>query len=364
METVTDTISGNEERLKRLIQGITPPDETARAQAKAQWDGLAKPLGSLGWFEAAVEKLAALQGSAGVHTEASCLVVFCADNGVVAQGVTQCGSEVTANVAVALAENRSSVSPMAAAAGCRVLPVDVGIRNFAGHPGVKNLRIRNGTEDICSGPAMSREDCLAAILAGADLAPQLAAEGTDILLSGEMGIGNTTTAAAAAAALLGLEPEAAVGRGAGLSDKGLLRKQNAVREALRRNRPDRKDPIDVLAKVGGLDLAAMCGAYLGAAACGMAAVTDGLISTVAALCAMRLCPAAEKALFASHLSSEPAAAAVLEATGLQAPVRAGLHLGEGSGAVMLLPLLNMALRVYRSGLDFARLGIDAYVPQN
>ena len=353
-----------EQQLNTLIRSVTPPDEAARRQAKTQWDSLAKPLGSLGWFETAVEKLAALQGNSEAHADSPCLAVFCADNGVVKQGVTQCGSEVTAKVAIALAEGRSSVSPMAAAADCRVLPVDIGIKDFVGHPGVRSLRVRNGTEDICSGPAMSREECLGAILAGAELARDLAAEGTDVLLVGEMGIGNTTTSAAVASVLLGLRPEAAVGRGAGLSDEGLVRKQKAVREALQRNRPDRRDPVDVLAKVGGLDLAAMCGAYLGAAESGVAAVMDGFISTVAALCALRLCPAAEKALFAGHLSPEPAAAAVLEAAGLTAPIHAGLHLGEGSGAVMFLPLLGMVLREYRSGQDFARLGITAYVPQN
>ena len=353
-----------EEQLRKLIRTVTPPDGAAGSEAKRRWDSLAKPLGSLGLLEEAVIRLAALQGSTEVHASRPCLTVFCGDNGVVRRGVTQCGSEVTAKVAMALAEGRSSVSPMAAAAGCRVLPVDVGIRDFAGHPGVRGLRVRNGTDDICAGPAMSREECLEAILSGAGLTQELAAEGTDLILPGEMGIGNTTTSAAVTAVLLGLPAEAVVGRGSGLSDEGLLRKRNAVREALRMNCPDPGDPVDVLAKVGGLDIAAMCGAYLGAASCGVGAVMDGLISTVAALCAMRLCPAVEKALFASHVSAEPAGVAVLNALRLEAPIRAGLRLGEGSGALMFLPLLNMALLEYGSGQDFSRLGIAAYVPQN
>lgn len=353
-----------EQRLDRLIRSVTPPDDAVRARSKRRWDSLAKPLGSLGLLEETVMKLAALQESEEVHAHLPCLAVFCADNGVVARGVTQCGSEVTALVAAALAENRSSVSPMASAAGCRVVPADVGIRDFGGHPGVRNLRIRNGTDDICSGPAMSREECLGAILAGAALAQELAAEGTDLLLIGEMGIGNTTTAAAVAAALLGLPAEALVGRGAGLSDEGLRRKRDAVRKALLVNRPNPEDPVDLLSKVGGLDLAAMCGACLGAASRGVGAVMDGMISTVAALCARRLCPGVHKALFASHISAEPASEAVMDALGLNAPIRAGLRLGEGSGAVLFLPLLDMALREYGSGLDFSRLGMAAYVPQN
>ena len=352
------------ETLEALISAISPPDEAARTRAKQRWDSIAKPLGSLGMLEEAVAKLAALRGGEELRQIRRSLLVFCADNGVVAQGVTQCDSGVTAKVAVALAEKRSSVSPMAAAADCPVIPVDVGIRDFPGHPGVWDRRIRNGTGDISRGPAMSREECLAALRAGADLAARFAGEGTELLLIGEMGIGNTTTASAVTSSLLGLPVETVTGRGAGLSDAGLGRKRAAIEEALRRNRPDPGDPVDVLAKVGGLDLAAMCGAYLGAAACGVGAAVDGMASAAAALCAFRLCPMSAKAMLASHVSAEPAGDRLLEALGLEAPIRARLRLGEGSGAVMLLPLLDLALSVYNSGQDFDRLGIEAYVPQS
>ena len=352
------------ERIEELINRIGPPDEEARTAAKRHWDSLARPLGSLGLLEEAVSKLAALRGSAEVPTLRRKLLVFCADNGVVARGVTQCGSDVTAKVAAALAEERSSVSPMAAAADCPVIPVDVGIRDFCGHPGVLNRRIRNGTEDISCMPAMDRGECIEAMLAGAELAKKLAGEGTEMILIGEMGIGNTTTGSAVAATLLNLPVELTTGRGAGLSDAGLQRKRAAIEAALRHNRPNPEDPVDVLTKVGGLDLAAMCGAYLGAAACGVGAVVDGMISAVAALCAFRLCPAAEKAMLASHVPAEPAGERVLKAIGLEAPIHAGLRLGEGSGAVMLLPLLDLALRIYNSDQDFKRLGIEAYVPQS
>ena len=352
------------ERIFELINRITPPDEKAGRRARAQWNSLAKPLGSLGLLEEAVEKLAALKGSPEIQELNPVLLVFCADNGVVAQGVTQCDSGVTARVAAALAEGRSSASPMARAAGCRVIPVDMGILDFPGCPGVRNRRIRNGTGDISRGPAMRREECLTAIAAGAELAEETAGEGADLLLIGEMGIGNTTTAAAVVSALLGLSPETVTGRGAGLSDAGLERKKAAVERALEINRPDPADPVDVLAKVGGLDLAAMCGAFLGAAASGTGAVIDGFISAAAALCALRLCPAAGKAFLASHVSAEPAGAALLDAMGLEAPIHARMHLGEGTGALALLPLLNMALTLYNSGQSFERLGIEAYSPQN
>ena len=347
-----------------IIKRITPPDEGARKAARRQWDSLAKPLGSLGLFEDMVIKLAALRGSADVRLDDRRLLVFCADNGVVAQGVTQCESGVTAKVAAAIAEGRSSVSPVARCADCRVIPVDMGMLDFPGHPGVLNRRVRNGTGDISRGPAMTRDECLAAMRAGAALAMENARDGAQLLLIGEMGIGNTSTAAAVVSTLLGLEPAAVTGRGAGLSDAGLRRKRAAVERALAVNSPDPRDPADVLAKLGGLDLAAMCGACLGAAACNTPSVVDGFISAAAALCALRLCPAAEKALLASHVSAEPAGGRLMEALGLPAPIHGGLRLGEGSGAVMLLPLLDMALSLYRSGQSFDRLGIEAYTPQN
>ena len=351
------------EELEKLIRSIRPPDGAARLLAQRRWDSLAKPLGSLGSLEAMIVKLAALRGDADVSIEKRALLVFCADNGVVRQGVSQCGSEVTAKVACALAENRSTVSPMARLANCRVIPVDMGIQDFPGCPGVLNCRVKNGTDDISRGPAMTRRECLQAILAGAALAKKLAGEGTELLLIGEMGIGNTTTAAAVTACLLGLDAEIVAGRGAGLSDEGLARKRAAIRSALHINDPDPGDPIDVLCKVGGLDLAAMCGAYLGVASCRVGAVVDGCISAAAALCALRLCPDAGGAMLASHVSAEPMGKLLLEALGFEAPIRARMHLGEGGGAVALLGLLDLALSVYRSGQTFDRLGIDAYMPQ-
>ena len=342
---------------------ITGPDETARAKAQRRWDSIAKPLGSLGQLETAVTKIAALKGSADVRLEKRRLLVFCADNGVVARGVSQCGSEVTALVAVALAEGRSTVNSMARRADCEVVPVDVGILDFPGHPGVLNRNVRNGTGDISSGPAMTRAECLRAMEVGAELAAAAARDGVDVLLLGEMGIGNTTTSGAVCAALLGLRPDEVTGRGAGLSDAGLVRKRAAIESALRVNAPNQNDPIDVLQKVGGLDLA-MCGAVLGAAAVRLPVVIDGYICATAALCAARLCPESVHALLASHVSAEPAAKQVLRELGLDAPIAAGLRLGEGSGAVALLPLLDLALAVYNSGQTFDRLGIDAYTPQN
>ena len=350
-------------RIDQLIRCIRPGDRAAAEEAKSRWDGIAKPLGSLGTLEGMIVRIAALQESAEVRLDRRVLLVFCADHGVTAQGVSQCGSEVTARVAVALAEGRSSVSPMAERAGCLVVPADIGIRDFSGHPGVRNLRIRNGTDDFSRGPAMSRGECLLAMQRGAELVREYAEEGTELFAVGEMGIGNTTAAAALAAVLLNMPPDAVVGRGAGLGSAGLKRKLNAVRSALEVNFPEPDDIPGLLAKVGGLEIAAMCGAFLAAAACRKPVIIDGVISAVAALCAVRRCPDAAEALLPSHVSAEPAGREILNALGLHAPLDAGMFLGEGAGAVMLMPLLDLALSLYRSGQDFARLGIEAYRPQ-
>ena len=349
--------------LAEVIHSITPADQRAAAAAKARWDAIAKPLDSLGALETAVIRMAAMTGSPNVDISKRAVVVMCADNGVVAQGVTQTDSSVTAAVARSLAEGSSTVCPMARAARCEVVPVDVGMLDFPGCSGVLDRRVQNSTGDITLGPAMEREACVRAILTGAELAREQKDKGMNILAGGEMGIGNTTTSSAVAAVLLGLEPEHVTGRGAGLSTAGLVRKVEAVRRAIAVNSPDPCDPVDVLSKVGGLDLAALCGFYLGCARYRIPVLLDGLISTVAALCAVRLCPNARGALLASHVSAEPAGKLVLEALGLAPLITAQMRLGEGSGAVAALPLLDMALAVYSGGQTFEKLGIAAYTPQ-
>ena len=349
--------------LELLLRNIAPSDARAEAAARRRWDGLAKPLGSLGRLEDAVVSIAALTGKEEVRLDRRELLVFCADNGVVAQGVTQTDSSVTASVASSLAVGNSTVCHMARVARCGVTPVDMGMLDFPGKPGVLDRRIRNSTGDISLERAMSREECVQAILAGAGLVRELAEQGVSIIATGEMGIGNTTTSSAVASVLLAQPVEEMTGRGSGLSDQGLMRKVRAIHAAIAVNAPDEADVLDVLSKVGGLDIAAMCGAFLGGAAYRVPVVIDGFISSVAALCALRLCPGAKKAMIASHVSAEPAGAKVLAALGLTPLITAGMRLGEGSGAVAALPLLDMALAVYNSGHTFDDLGIEAYTPQ-
>lgn len=348
--------------LNCLTASISGGDPAVYQAATNRWNGLAKPLGSLGSLETAVARIAALTGTTDVSLDHRTLFVFCSDNGVVAQGVSQSDASVTEAVALALGERRSTVNYMAASFSCPVIPVDIGMSCEKTPPGVLDRRVRDGTEDMTHGPAMERVDCLRAMEAGFNLASEAAKQGADLLLAGEMGIGNTTTSAAVLSVLLDRPPDTLIGRGAGLSDAGLNRKTEAVRASIAINAPDPDDPVDVLTKVGGLDLAALCGFYLGAACCRRPVLLDGLITYAAALCAVRLCPRAGDALLASHCSAEPASHLALGALGLTPLISAGLRLGEGSGAVAALPLLDMALRVYHSGNRFASIGIEPYKP--
>ncbi len=345
--------------LDETIAGISRVPAQRLQAARQHWNTLAKPLGSLGVLEEHISKIAALTGKRAVSLGRRTLLVFCSDNGVVAQGVSQSDATVTTAVAAALGRGDSTVNYMAKTANCIVLPVDVGMLE-ATPIGVLPQKLQPGTEDITLGPAMSRDVCLRAIETGIRLAEEQVQNGTDILLLGEMGIGNTTTSAAVASVLLHRSPETLTGRGAGLSDDGLQRKIHVIEQAICVNRPNPEDPVDVLSKIGGLDLAALCGVCLGGAKYHVPVLLDGVITNTAALCAVRLCPAVQDALLASHVSQEPAAKLLLEALNLQPCISAGLHLGEGSGAVLALPLLDQALAVYHSGHTFDVLGIDAY----
>ncbi len=347
-------------RLEEVCEAITPPDMAAWAAAHDRWNAMAKPLGSLGRLETAVERIAALTGRAEVRLANPVLLVYCADNGVVAQGVAQSDASVTRAVTAALGAGESTVCHMAEVAGCRVLPVDLGVLDFPGAPGVLDRRIRNGTADMTCGPAMTRRETVRAVETGIELVRLQRDRGATILAAGEMGIGNTTTSSAVAGVLLGVDPERVTGRGAGLSAQGLRVKIAAIRRAIDRNRPDPKDVIGVMQAVGGLDIAALCGTYLGGALYGVPVLLDGFISSVAALCALRLCPLAKKAMLPSHVSAEEAGALLLEALDLEPLITAGMRLGEGSGAVAALPLLQMALAVYNSSQTFDHLGIEAY----
>ena len=369
-EALPDLREQSPEELKAafsaLLKRIGPADKACRAAAERCWASVAKPLGSLGVLEGMITDVCAAQAEAAPVLSPRALVIFCADNGVVEEGVTQTGQEVTAAVARNITRGKSCSSIMAASCGTEVVAADVGMVYSAEprgntHP-LADRPAARGTRNFTKGPAMTERELYAALMTGAEAAKLFRARGIRIAAAGEMGIGNTASASAVVSCLAGLPPEVTTGRGAGLSDEGLRKKTAAVREGIRRNWPDPGNALDVLMKVGGFDIAAMTGFYLGCAAEHLPAVLDGYISGAAALAAVRLAPDAGAYLLASHVSSEPGAIKIFEAVGLRAPLNGGFRLGEGTGALMLFPMLDMAAAVF-TGMDtFGEMGIKAYKP--
>ena len=346
--------------LEETMQKIRPVDVAAMAAAKQHWDGLGKPLGSLGRLEKALIQIAGIQRTGDVHIDRKALVIMCADNGEVEEGVTQCGQEVTATVAENFLDEKSCVAIMCRRAGTKICPVDIGMA--VDTPRVEKRKIAYGTKNMAKEPAMTREQAVAAIEVGIAKAEELHAQGYEMLATGEMGIGNTTTSSAMTAVYLGLDVETVTGRGAGLSSHGLQRKIHAIKQAIAVNQPDPEDPLDVLAKVGGLDIAGMCGLFLGGAAQQMPVVMDGFISQVAALTAVRLVPECADYILASHVSEEPGANILLKALEKDAFLTCGMRLGEGSGAVALFPILDFASDIYHKMSTFVQADIVEYQP--
>ena len=349
-----------EKQLHCLCRSVRAADERAVDAAKRHWNGIAKPLYGLGRFEDLLTKVAGIQNTEDIKIDRKAVVVFCADNGVVAEGVTQTDSSVTAVVTENFARGIASVNRMASVAGADVIPVDIGVMGEIKEPGVRNCRIANGTSNLRREPAMSREQALEALHTGIRLASELKDTGYDLLAVGEMGIGNTTTSSAVASVLLQAPVELVTGRGAGLSNAGLEKKIEVIKEAIALHHPDPEDPMAVLESVGGFDIAGMCGLMLGGAIYRIPVVLDGLISLMAALLAQKFCPLVTDFLLPSHMGKEPACGMAMEKLGLEASIYGNLALGEGKGAVMLFPLLDMAEAVYRENSTFEDIHVEAY----
>ena len=331
------------------------------AQIKKNWDSIAKPLDSMGRFEELTAKIGAVQNSVYPRLEKAALLVLCADNGIVKEGVSQSGQEVTAICAKNIAAGKSAAGVMAATLGMDVITVDVGIAGADEIPGVLNRKIRAGTRNFIKEPSMTKEECERAIQTGMELACDCKKK-YDVICIGEMGIGNTTTSAAVAAGLLGLTAEEVCGRGAGLSDEGLARKIHVVEAAIKKYDLWNRTPLEILQCAGGFDIAAMIGVYLGAKKCRLPVILDGAISLAAALAAVKIDSDAKDFLLPSHKSREGIAEKIALALGKDfTPVIDGsMALGEGTGAVMMLGLLRTTLEVYNNALKFEDSGVGQY----
>lgn len=382
--------------IEQTIKKIQPVDEASFAACLSCWNQMGKPLHSLGKMETLWAQLAAIGRTVHPSVKKRALVVMCADNGVVAEGVTQTGQEVTAIVAENFFDGLTCTSLLCKKNLCDQFIVDIGMASDT--PRTIRHKVACGTKNMTKEPAMTRAEALAALRTGIEMAEQLKKEGYQIVATGEMGIGNTTTSSAVTAVLLfhrqlhSYETKSAprdvavrdidgfgkndgcmdtdacmekcieivTGRGAGLSDEGLERKKDAIRRGIAVNQPDPKDPVDVLAKVGGFDLAGLAGVFLGGAAAGLPVVIDGFISLAAALVASRIAPECTAYMIPSHRSKEPGAKLILEALHLEPGLCMDMCLGEGSGAVALLPFLDMAEEIYEHMGTFEDIRVEAY----
>ncbi len=344
-----------QEKIEALVRAVQPLDQKAMLAAEAHQARLAKPPGSLGRLEELSVQLAGITGK--VHNELprKQLLVFAADNGVVAEGVSSAPQSVTMQQTINLTRGKTGAAVLAKRFGCGLTVCDVGVNADICESAVLNRKIAYGTQNICAGPAMTREQALQAILTGAAVAENVDADAVGI---GEMGIGNTTTSSAMLAVLLGADVDKVTGRGGGITEESFRKKKAVIRTAIAVNRPNRNDVIDVLAKVGGFDLAAMCGAFLGAAASRRAAVVDGFISAVAALCAVRLCPLVRGYLIPSHASFEIGYRLAMEELALRPLFDLGMRLGEGSGCPLAFQVLDAACAVMNNMASFDEAGIN------
>ena len=346
--------------LEEICRKILPADGKIMNELYRVWNNKCIPLGSLGWLSQTFIQIGGIQRTLHPNIEKKLTLVMAADNGVVEEGVSQSDYHVTTQVVENMVRKKASISIMSQYGGSDYLVVDMGMKEpVAGTIDLAGVR---ETNNMVKGPAMTRQAALAAVLAGTELAMEKAAEGYGLFSTGEMGIGNTTTSAAMVAVFSGKEPEMVTGRGAGLSTEGLKRKIQVIKEAIALNSPDQEDPIDVLAKVGGLDIAGLTGVFLGGAAAGIPVVIDGFFASVAALTAYKICPASRDVMIASHCSKEPGAALTLEMLGLKPIIFGEFHLGEGSGAILLFPMLDQVFNLYEKLPSFEEGQIETYLP--
>lgn len=339
---------------------IQAPSETIRKKVLSNWDAVAKPIDGMGKFEKITAQIGAITGTAQIDISRKAVIIMCADNGIVEEGVSQSGQEVTSAVALSMAKMQSSVGRMAKQARVDTIPVDIGINRTEAIPGVLHRKVRCGTRNFAKEPAMTEEETVLAIATGIDMVYSCKETGYTILATGEMGIGNTTTSSAVTAALLGCEVNKVTGRGAGLNDTGLLHKQQVITQAIEKHELHQADALTVLRTVGGLDIAGLVGVCIGGAVCHVPIVLDGVISMAAALLAERILPGTKAYMIPSHKGKEPAVEVLTKELGIEPVIDGQLALGEGTGAVMMFSLLDMAMSIYSHSTTFSDIQVERY----
>lgn len=346
-------------QLKEIIEQIPPLDESAMRSARLRQDTLTKPRGSLGRLEELSIQMAGIQADPFPSVERKAIIVMAADHGVALEGVSAYPPEVTAQMVLNFLRGGAAINVLARQAGARVTVVDIGVATeFEPVPGLVRRKVRCGTRNQAHGPALTRAEAEQALQVGVEVLQEEAERGLDIVATGDMGIGNTTPSSAIAAVLMGLPVQQVVGRGTGIDDQTLQRKINVIEQSLAVNRPDPMDPMDVLHKVGGLEIAGLAGVMLAAARRRIPVVVDGFISTAAALIAVALAPGVHDYLISAHQSVEIGHQAMLRHLKLAPLLDLNLRLGEGTGAALAFHLIEASTRILREMATFGEAGVS------
>lgn len=341
-----------------IIKNIEKPFDKVKEEAKKRVDSLAKPLGSLGKLEEIAIKLSGITGKIKNNIEKKCIIILSSDNGVVEEGVAGSPKYVTLAQTINFSKGLTGVAVLAKQNNTDLMVVDMGVDCDFEIEGAINKKIRRGTDNIAKGPAMTYDECIECIYSGIDMVKDASEKNYSIIGVGEMGIGNTTTSSAVLASLVKCDIEDVVGKGAGLTDEGFNRKKQVVKKAIDINKPNMLDPVDVVAKVGGFDLAAMVGVFLGCAYYKIPVVIDGFISSVAALCASRLNPLVKEYLITSHLSKEIGYNIAIAELELEPMLNLDMRLGEGSGCPIAFSIVEYACAMMNNMATFEEAKID------
>ncbi len=337
----------SEQQLNGLLDRITPVDTSLQKDIQAHLDNLTKPKGSLGRLEEFAARYCMITGKLRPAIPSKAVLVFAGDHGVTDENISAFPREVTFQMVHNFLEGGAGINVLARHVGATVKVLDIGVdHDFPPVPGLVNIKVAHGTRNFTKGPAMTREQAVSAILAGASEAEKTLDEGAGILATGEMGIGNTTPASAITAVMCNMEPAAVTGRGTGIDESAWRHKVEVIERGIRCNSPDPSDPLDVLSKVGGYEIAGICGLVLACAAAGVPVVTDGFISTAGALVAVAMKPDVRGYVFAAHQSVEQGHMAQLEFIGQRPILDLDMRLGEGTGAVLAMNLIEAGLKIY------------------
>lgn len=351
-------------KLQDALNCIKGLDHEVMDRVQARLDSLTKPLGSLGTLEEITKRMAGITGEMFPKVDKKTVIIMCADNGVVDEGVSSCPKSVTSAVTQNFTKGITGINIFTRHSNAEIVVVDIGVDDDIKCEGVVDRKIRKGTWNMAKGPAMTRNEAIKAIEVGIEMVGQLSKKGVNVLGTGEMGVGNTSTSSAIATVLTDKRAELMVGKGAGLSNEALESKVEIIKRSISVNSPDANDPLDVLSKLGGFDIAGLVGCFIGAAVYRIPILIDGFISATAALVAIKLRPEVRDFIFPSHGSAEPGSKLVMEALGFKPMLELEMRLGEGTGAALAFHVIDAAIAAYTQMGTFDDAEIEQYVPQD